>query len=146
MPAGTTIKIKRKAGAFVGGELAAGELGLDTTNDVLYGSTDGTTVFLVGDSRSVIADGSGARTLSAADERAYIRLTAAGGTAVTIPPNGTTPLPVGFEAHFRRTSAAGEITLSHAGVTVNGSADVSTIGQDKNFTLKKVATDEWDFV
>lgn len=47
MAAGTTIKLKRKAGAFVNGELAAGEMGLDVTNAVLYGSVNGTTVFSI---------------------------------------------------------------------------------------------------
>ena len=44
MAAGTLIKVKRKAGAFVGTDLAAGELGIDTTNGHLYYSHDGTTV------------------------------------------------------------------------------------------------------
>ena len=47
MAAGVTIKIKRKAGAFTGGQLAAGELGLDTTNSDLYSSNDGATVYAV---------------------------------------------------------------------------------------------------
>lgn len=44
MPAGVTIKHKRKAGAFSNGELASGEWGLDTTNNVWYFSANGTTV------------------------------------------------------------------------------------------------------
>ncbi len=44
MAAGTTIQHKRKAGAFVGGDLAAGEFGVDTTNGVVYFSTNGSTV------------------------------------------------------------------------------------------------------
>lgn len=44
MAAGTTIKHKRKAGAFVNGELQAGELGLDVTAGVWYFSRNGTTV------------------------------------------------------------------------------------------------------
>jgi hypothetical protein len=47
MAAGVTIKVKRKAGAFTGGELAAGELGLDVTNSKLYGSSNGSTVFVI---------------------------------------------------------------------------------------------------
>lgn len=39
-----TLKHIRKAGAFLGGELAAGEWGLDVTNNVWYYSTNGTTV------------------------------------------------------------------------------------------------------
>jgi len=44
MAAGFTLKHKRKSGAFVGGELAVGELGLDITNSVWYFSIDGSTV------------------------------------------------------------------------------------------------------
>lgn len=44
MAAGVLIKHKRKAGAFVGGELAAGEWGLDVTNILWYFSINGTTV------------------------------------------------------------------------------------------------------
>lgn len=48
MAAGTTIKLKRKAGAFAGAELAAGEAGIDTTNGKLYISKEGTTVTQIG--------------------------------------------------------------------------------------------------
>jgi hypothetical protein len=44
MAAGVAIKHKRKAGAFANGELAAGEMGLDTTGGVWYFSTNSTTV------------------------------------------------------------------------------------------------------
>lgn len=44
MPAGVTLKHKRKAGAFANGELAAGEWGLDVTAGVWYFSRNGTTV------------------------------------------------------------------------------------------------------
>lgn len=58
MAAGVTIKMKRKAGAFTGGELAAGELGVDTSGADLYGSVDGSTVFLISDEgiASVVED------------------------------------------------------------------------------------------
>lgn len=44
MAAGVTWKPKRKAGAFAGGDLAAGEVGLDTATGVWYYSVDGSTV------------------------------------------------------------------------------------------------------
>lgn len=44
MAAGVQIKHKRKAGAFVGGELAAGEMGVDVSNSIVYFSVDGATV------------------------------------------------------------------------------------------------------
>lgn len=48
MAAGVTWKPKRKAGAFSGGDLASGEVGLDTTNGVWYYSPDGSTVTALG--------------------------------------------------------------------------------------------------
>lgn len=48
MAAGVTIKHKRKAGAFTGGELAAGEFGVDVSNDAVYVSSDGAAVFEIG--------------------------------------------------------------------------------------------------
>lgn len=47
MAAGITFKLKRKAGVFTTGQLAAGEVGIDTTNDDLYFSTDGTDIHKV---------------------------------------------------------------------------------------------------
>lgn len=44
MAKGTVIKHVRKAGAFVNGELAAGEKGLDVTSGTWYFSRNGTTV------------------------------------------------------------------------------------------------------
>ena len=44
MAAGVTIKLKRKSGAFTGGDLAAGEAGVDVTNNDFYFSKDGSTV------------------------------------------------------------------------------------------------------
>jgi hypothetical protein len=47
MPAGVSIRNKRKAGAFVGGELAAGEVGVNTALAGLAYSADGTAVLTV---------------------------------------------------------------------------------------------------
>lgn len=54
MAAGTTIQLKRKAGAFTGGDLAAGESGVDTTNGDLYFSTDGTDAVLANHKKGAI--------------------------------------------------------------------------------------------
>mgnify|MGYP000438508102 CR=1 FL=1 len=44
----STIQLKRGSGAPTGGDLAAGELGLDLTNNRVYSSTDGTDVVEMG--------------------------------------------------------------------------------------------------
>jgi hypothetical protein len=46
MAAGVVIKHKRKSGAFIDGDLAAGEWGLDVSGDAWYYSKNGTTVEL----------------------------------------------------------------------------------------------------
>lgn len=48
MAKGAVIKHTRKAGAFLNGELAAGEFGVDVSNKVIYFSINGTTVDVVG--------------------------------------------------------------------------------------------------
>lgn len=59
MARGLTLKHLRKAGAFLGGELAAGEWGLDVSNGVWYFSRNGTTV----EQLATAAPGGGATTL-----------------------------------------------------------------------------------
>lgn len=39
-----SVRVRRKAAPFVGGELAAGEVGLDTTSGDLFTSVDGSAV------------------------------------------------------------------------------------------------------
>lgn len=99
MAAGITFKPKRKAGAFSGGELAAGEVGLDTLRRCWYYSADGSTVVTLGmgpaqsvrrasgqtvgastTPESVVWDGS--KVLSLAPNRAYKFSTNAGVTSV----------------------------------------------------------------
>jgi hypothetical protein len=63
MAAGATIKHKRKAGAFTGGELAAGEIGVDVSNGDIYFSVNGTTVVHI--DVSAIGGGGGGFTDSA---------------------------------------------------------------------------------
>jgi hypothetical protein len=100
----------------------------------------------------IIPDGSGARTLVLTDAGKYIRFTAVGGVTLTIPTHSgsispqSVAFPIGTEIYFRRGSSAGAITLSNAGVTINGGASIADIEQNDNFALKKVDTDEWDFI
>lgn len=94
----------------------------------------------------ITTDATGARTLALTDSGEYIRLTHAAANALTIPTNAAVAFPVGTEIYIRRGTSAGAVTLSNAGVTVNGGANVSSVGQSGNFALKKIATDEWDFI
>jgi hypothetical protein len=56
MAAGTTIKHKRKAGAFSSGHLEAGEFGVDTTSGLVYYSTDGEDILSLGGANSLYAE------------------------------------------------------------------------------------------
>lgn len=94
----------------------------------------------------IITDATGARTLSADDYFQYVRYTNATANVITIPTNAVLAIPLGTEVYGRRSSAAGAVSLSFAGVTVNGSANAAFVPQDGNFALKKIDIDEWDFI
>jgi hypothetical protein len=94
----------------------------------------------------VITDATGVRTLALSDKGKYIIFTHGTATVLTIPTNASVEFPIGTEIYFRRGAIAGAITLSNAGVTINGGASIADIEQNDNFALKKVATDEWDFI
>jgi hypothetical protein len=107
MAAGITVKHKRKAGAFVAGELAAGEVGLDTTNDRWYFSSDGSTVNPV----------DGINSVSVADQTVNAASTALiTGSVINIP---STKLKIGSVIRWR-------LALSKTGA---GSASRSLIVQ-----------------
>lgn len=73
MAAGVLIKHKRKTSAFAGGELSAGELGVNTNNGVWYYSVDGSTVntFASGIGRTVVVT-SGSITLGNTASTDYV--------------------------------------------------------------------------
>ena len=95
---------------------------------------------------NIVTDATTARSLVLADAHKYITFTNAGAVTLTVPTNASVAFPIGTEIYIRRGSAAGAITLSNAGVTVNGSTTAPTIAPDGNFALKKKATNEWDLI
>lgn len=87
MAAGVTLKHKRKAGAFTSGELAAGEVGVNTSAPRIEFSADGTTVSTVtgggGITRTVtVTSGSFTAGSSALTDYTYL---IAGAHAVALP-------------------------------------------------------------
>lgn len=94
----------------------------------------------------IITEATTTRTLALTDGKKYIRFTNAGAITLTIPTNAVVAIPIGTSIVCRRSSAAGAITLSFVGVTVNGSSIVPTIAAGANFGLKKIATDTWDVI
>lgn len=98
-------------------------------------------------SNNIVTESTTARALALTDEGKYIRLSHASGCAVTVPPNASVAFPVGTEIVFRRTVSAGAASITEgSGVTVNNKAAVSSVTAGSNFALKKVATNEWDFI
>lgn len=86
------------------------------------------------------------RALTLTDAWDYIRFTNATATVLTVPTNASVAFPIGTQIYFRRSASAGAITLSNAGVTVNGGANISSVPQSGNFALVKIDTDTWDFI
>lgn len=82
--------------------------------------------------------------LSSAYYNRYTRFTNSGEITITLP--ALTGVPVGTSIKIRRGPSAGVITLSHAGVTVNGNDSTNT-PQNGTFELKYIsATDGWDYI
>lgn len=83
------------------------------------------------------------------DANCYIRCTNAAGCTVTIPLNGDVEFPIGSELHFRQ-CAAGSIVFDGAGAVVinppRDGYDTVTPWTGATVTLKKVATNEWDYI
>lgn len=98
--------------------------------------------------QDVITDATGARTLSVADRGAWLRLTNATATVLTIPTNASVAFGIG-ETFNGIQGAAGKITFTAAGgVTVNVPTDYksNTRAQGAPYCLIKVATDTWDLI
>jgi hypothetical protein len=80
-----------------------------------------------------------AATLTLTDE--VVRVNASSATAITIPTNAVTAIPVG---QFITVSQVGTgvVTIGGSGVTINGL--VKSAGQNTDLSLLKVGTDTWD--
>jgi hypothetical protein len=87
MAAGVTIKHKRKAGAFADGDLAVGEIGLDTTNGNIWFSTDGSTVAKLEKRTTIASDAAPAPTGNA--HRNFFTVTALATNPTFAAPSGT---------------------------------------------------------
>jgi hypothetical protein len=74
----------------------------------------------------------------------YYRFTD-GSPQVTVPANGSVAFPVGTELHGIGTTGQVEL-IEDSGVTINTPETLFTAKAFAAFTLKKVATDEWDLM
>ena len=96
--------------------------------------------------QEVISDATGARTLSATDRGAWLRLTAA--TTLTIPSNASIELQVGETFNGIQASAGAVTFTPDSGVTINVPSDYisKTRAQGSAWFIIKVAADEWDLL
>lgn len=82
-------------------------------------------------------------TLVLADSNKYIRCTNGASVAVTIPTNATVAFAIGTVITLRQ-AGAGQITVSGAGVTLNG--NTKSAEQHASLQIIKVDTDTWDII
>lgn len=84
--------------------------------------------------------------LVAGDAGAYLRFTSGSATALNVPLNATTALPVGFTvAGFAAGTGTVTITPESGSVILNSRGGaLASAGQYAGFQLKKIATNEWD--
>ena len=142
MAAGAVIKHKRKAGAFVNGELQAGEKGLDVSAGTWYFSRNGTTVETLGGSSDASTLGGVAAANYATKTYADTAASTAVAAAVDAAPSALDTLnelaaALGDDANFAatmttaladkaaasHTHAANTITagtMSNAGIIIDG--------------------------
>lgn len=144
MAAGTLIKIKRKAGAFVGAELAAGELGLDVTNSKVYSSVDGATVFEVTAAGGGIADGATLSTgLTFPNTGLHILDNNATHDLIIVPAENITAdrtLSIVLGDADRTVTLAGALTLAGAFITSGANSLTLTTTGATNVTLPTSGT------
>jgi hypothetical protein len=95
---------------------------------------------------AIFQDNTTARTLSAGDRDAYIRMNNASANAVTLPPNATVAIPVGTRVWIEQMGAGRTSIVAGAGVTIrqpSGSGVLYLRTQYSQVWATKVATDEW---
>lgn len=87
-----------------------------------------------------------AYTVVASDELKLIRCTNAAAITVTVPPESTTSLPIGFITHIYQ-AGAGQVTISPgSGVTIRHPTTLKTRVQYASLSLIKIATNEFQVV
>lgn len=92
---------------------------------------------------NVITDSGADRTLAASDDKKTVEMTNASACTITLPPNASVALAVGFYINFTQ-MGAGQITVTPgSGVTLRAQAGAKTIGQYAMGTVYKRGTNEW---
>lgn len=81
-------------------------------------------------------------TLVLADAGKLVELNNAAAITLTIPTNASVAFPVGTQVNILQTGA-GQVTVSGAGVTINGTPGLKLRTQWASATLVKRATDTW---
>lgn len=85
------------------------------------------------------------RTLALVDAQKYIRCTNAAAITITVPTNASVPFPIDTEVDLFMAGIGTVSVVASGGVTINA-AGLSISGLYRAATLKKVGTDEWDFI
>jgi hypothetical protein len=131
MAAGTVIKLKRKAGAFLNGELVAGEFGLDVSSTVLYGSVNGTTVFTItpesGDALTTLTLAQFAATTSSQLAGVITDETGTGALVFGTSPTLTTPI-LGVASATSVNKVAVTAPATGATITLADNSTLATVG------------------
>jgi hypothetical protein len=95
---------------------------------------------------AVFSDTTTARTMSAGDVNAYIRMNNAAANTFTLPPNSGVNIPVGSRVWIEQAGAGRTTVVAGAGVTLRQSSPTAQLylrAQYSQVWATKVATDEW---
>lgn len=91
----------------------------------------------------VINDATTTRTLSLTESNAMVVFSNAGAITVTVPPNASVAIPIGYLCGVMQNGAGVITVVGGAGVTVTSSRSLITSGTGSSLTMMKIATDEW---
>jgi hypothetical protein len=97
-------------------------------------------------SLNVITDATTARTLSAADCNAYVRMTSSSANTVTAPSDTTASgVAVGYQFHIRNAGTGTTTIVADTGVTINKPSTL-VLAANGAVTLVKVASNIYDLM
>lgn len=87
--------------------------------------------------------GGTAYTLVSGDSAKVVEMTNAAANVITVPPNSTTPYPIGVVIEIHQYGAGQTSIAAGAGVTIRAPDGLKLSSQYASASLRKRATDEW---
>ena len=143
----STIRHKRSSTAStapVPGDLVAGEIAVNTTDEKLYIKNTGGDVVQPGQQIEFNGQTGTSYTLALTDKGELVTMTNAAANTLTVPPNSSVAFPIGTQIVVEQGGAGTTTIAAGAGVTLNSAGSLLDLAsQYSTLVLIKKATDTW---